>query len=230
MRTFASHCRLSKAGNNRSPFVVSCFVLLGSEFLPKLQPIAVGLIVVGFLVGLRGAAARADGGKLRFADRLGDHRVTVFTSPTPLRAGPVDVSVFVQDAETNELALDARVVVTATSQDRPAISLRELATTAAATNKLLQAANFDIPQPGSWALTVDIVSPRDTAQARLAVDVARPMPHVAAWVPWICWPLAPILLFGLHQMLVFRRESHLVRVETLQSPRRGQKRDMLRAQ
>lgn len=53
MRTFASHCRLSKAGNNRSPFVVSCFVLLGSEFLPKLQPIAVGLIVVGFLVGLR---------------------------------------------------------------------------------------------------------------------------------------------------------------------------------
>jgi len=41
---------------------------------------------------------RADGGTLRLWERAGNYKVAVFTDPTPLRAGPVDVSVFVQDA------------------------------------------------------------------------------------------------------------------------------------
>jgi hypothetical protein len=47
---------------------------------------------------------RADGGAMRLSERAGGYRVTVFTDPTPLRAGPVDVSVFVQDADTGEPA------------------------------------------------------------------------------------------------------------------------------
>ena len=37
--------------------------------------------------------AHADGGALRLSRRAGALRVSVFTAPTPPRAGPVDVSV-----------------------------------------------------------------------------------------------------------------------------------------
>ena len=46
---------------------------------------------------------------MRLSERAGGYRVTVFTDPTPLRAGPVDVSVFVQDADTGEPAAGVRV-------------------------------------------------------------------------------------------------------------------------
>src|SRR5580704_13866550 len=96
-------------------------MLFGNEILRKTRPIAVGLIVAGLLVlvGLRGAAARADGGTVRYYDRLGDYRVTVFTSPAPLRAGPVDVSVLVQNVETGQPIVDAEVIIFAKMQNRP---------------------------------------------------------------------------------------------------------------
>jgi hypothetical protein len=37
--------------------------------------------------------AFADGGLIRAQRRTADHLLTVFTSPTPLRAGPVDISI-----------------------------------------------------------------------------------------------------------------------------------------
>jgi hypothetical protein len=196
-------------------------VLFDDKSPGKTRSIVSGLIVAGLLVGLRGAVARADGGAVRYSDRLGGCRVTVFTSPTPLRAGPVDVSVFVQDVETGEPIVDAEVIVVAKLQNQPAETLRALLATAAATNKLLQAANFEIPQSGSWELTVKIVSPRAVEQAQLVVEVGKPLAHQWAWYPWLCWPLVPIVLFALHRVLVFRRKSNLVSARTRQLPNHG---------
>ena len=44
----------------------------------------------------------ADGGTVRLSEEQGRYRITVFTAPAPLRAGPVDVSVLVQEAATGE--------------------------------------------------------------------------------------------------------------------------------
>ena len=57
---------------------------------------------LSFLIFRPSSVARADGGVVRLRQRAGGYQIAVFTSPTPIRAGPVDVSVLVQDAATEE--------------------------------------------------------------------------------------------------------------------------------
>ncbi len=128
----------------------------------------------------------------------------MFTAPNPPCAGPIDVSVFVQDAETGE-PLPATSLVTLTHRDDPPLVLRAEATSAAATNKLLRAAIVDLPRPGAWE--VEVTSRFESREARLRFTVeaspARPE-WIVEW-PWRVWPLGTIALFGLHRLLARRR-------------------------
>ena len=99
------------------------------------------LVPIG--LGLWCTTALADGGTVRLSQRLGADRITVFTSPTPLRAGPVDVSVLVQDAETGAPIPGAEVEVGLEPLDRPGLATHYPATHRAATNKLFHAALCD---------------------------------------------------------------------------------------
>src|SRR5215467_12956482 len=85
---------------------------------------------------------RADGGTLCLLERAGGYQVAVFTAPTPLRAGPVDVSILVQNAQTGEQLPATRVVVWLRPRDANVPPLQHEATTEAATNKLFHAAKF----------------------------------------------------------------------------------------
>src|SRR5262245_36396525 len=100
----------------------------------------------------------ADGGAVQLRERAGDYQITVFTSPTPLRAGPVDVSVLVQDAATGECMPEARVTVCLKGPGAGRM-LEYPATTEAATNKLLRAAEFQLPEPGWWDVSVAVEGP-----------------------------------------------------------------------
>src|SRR5262249_21986920 len=104
-------------------------------------------------------AARADGGTLRLWERAGNYQVSVFTAPAPFRAGPVDVSVFVQDAATGRHVPEARVSVRLTARTGPGLTLDYEATPGAATNKLFHAAHFDLPAPGRWGVEVRVEGP-----------------------------------------------------------------------
>src|SRR5262245_28715306 len=90
---------------------------------------------------------RADGGTLCLLERAGRYQVAVFTSPTPLRAGPVDVSVLVQDTATGEQVPCVQVSVRLSPRDGDGPPLEHAATAEAATNKLFHAAKFDLPAP-----------------------------------------------------------------------------------
>jgi hypothetical protein len=151
--------------------------------------------------------ARADGGTVRLSERQGQYRLTVFTAPTPLRAGTVDVSVLVQDATTGEPASDVQVMVQAVARGSPALAMHHPATTEAATNKLYYAATFDMPEPGWYALTVSVAGARGEAQVHLELEAADPLPAWLALWPWVVWPIIVILLFGIHQVLVRRGHS-----------------------
>src|SRR5437868_713061 len=118
------------------------------------------LLSPGHLVTLSPYYARADGGTVRLSERQGNYRLTVFTTPTPLRAGPVDVSVLIQDATTGEPASDVQVLIKAAWHGSPALVIRHLATTEVATNKLYHAANFDLPEPGWYTLEVSVAGGR----------------------------------------------------------------------
>src|SRR5436190_16541197 len=95
------------------------------------------------------APVKADGGAVRLRERAGAYQIAVFTSPTPLRAGPVDFSVLVQDAATGAWTPDAQVIVRLTARGTGHV-LECPATAEAATNKLYRAAVFHFPAPGPW--------------------------------------------------------------------------------
>jgi hypothetical protein len=143
----------------------------------------------------------ADGGTLRVREKAGGYQVAVFTSPTPLRAGPVDVSVLVQDATTGEHVAEARATVRLTLRAAPALEMEHPATAEAATNKLFLAAQVELPQPGCWDVAVRVEGPRGPAVIRCELDAAEPLPRWVEMWPWIAWPGVVVLLFGVHELL-----------------------------
>lgn len=164
--------------------------------------------VVAFAVG-PAAAARADGGTVRVSAVTGGWRVTVFTSPTPPRAGPLDVSVMVQDAATGRPDPAARVVVWATPRGRTEPSVHQPATADAATNKLLVAAALDLPEPGWWTVGVRIGTHDRAAELRFDLEVGGPPPPWASLAGWVGWPAAAVGLFAVHRVLVRRKRGRV---------------------
>jgi hypothetical protein len=146
--------------------------------------------------------AVADGGTIRLSEQKGSYRITVFTSPTPLRAGPVDISVLVQEAASGELASEVQVTIKAVWRDSPGVALHHPASSEAATNKLYYAASFDLPEPGWYLVEVLIEGVLGRAQVRFELEAAEPLPSWLAMLPWAGWPAVAILLFSIHQLLV----------------------------
>jgi hypothetical protein len=155
--------------------------------------------------GLEPSALWADGGAVRLSERQGGYRITVFTEPTPFRAGPVDVSVLVQEARTGQPVPDARVTVRAALRGRPGEATVHPATVEAATNKLFRAAVFEIPEPGWWEIEVAVEGEHGPARAYFEVEAAEAAPRWLALWPWLGWPALVIVLFGIHQVLVWRQ-------------------------
>jgi hypothetical protein len=147
---------------------------------------------------------KADGGAVRLRERTGGYQITVFTSPTPLRAGPVDVSVLLQDAATGDFVRAARVTVSLRAS-RGGRTLENPATTEAATNKLFRAAEFRLPEPGWWDVAVAVEGPHGPALVRFAVEADEPLPRWLNLWPWFGWPALVIALFGVHRVLVRRK-------------------------
>jgi hypothetical protein len=176
---------------------------------PRIAYRLLGLLFIGcFLIP---STAKADGGTIRLSERHGPYQITVFTSPTPLRAGLVDVSVLVMDCTSGQPIQDAEVTVRATDLDGRVESLVVPASSEAATNKLLQAAVFELPAAGVWRLEVGVQAQLGQAQVQFNADIAAPLPQWVSLWPWIGWPGPVIILFGVHQWLVRRRLRILAR-------------------
>ena len=149
--------------------------------------------------------ARADGGAVRLREQAGAYQVTVFTSPTPFRAGPVDVSVLVQDA-AGECVPEARVTVRLAARGTKEF-LEYPATAEAATNKLFHAAVFPLPRSGWWDIEVFVEGPHGPADLRFDIEAGEPLPRWRELWPWFVWPAFAAAVFGLHQALVRRKNS-----------------------
>jgi hypothetical protein len=141
---------------------------------------------------------------VRLRERAGGYQITIFTSPTPFRAGPVDVSVLVQDAATGEYVLEARVTVCLKAPEAGGV-LEYSATTEAATNKLFRSAELRLPEPGWWDVAVAVDGPRGPALVRFGVQADDPLPRWLDLWPWFGWPALVVALFGIHRVLVRRR-------------------------
>ncbi len=171
----------------------------------RIQPI-IRVVLLSSLILHPSSLLRADGGAVRLHEKAGAYQITVFTAPTPLRAGPVDVSVLVQDA-AGECVPGARVSLRLTARESGEV-LEYQATAEAATNKLLQAAVFELPEPGWWDVEVAVEGPQGPARLWFGVQADERLPRWLEWWPWFTWPAVAVALFGLHQVLVRRRMSH----------------------
>jgi hypothetical protein len=166
---------------------------------------------VGFRIWILGwlflatwcAPARADGGSVRLSERKGGYRITVFSAPSPFRAGPVDISVLVQDAMTGQPLTQARVSVRMIKIGQP--TLENAATQEAATNKLLHAAQFELPAPGRWELEVRVEGSQGSAALACEVEAAERLPRWHSLWPWIGWPAVAIALFCTHELFARRK-------------------------
>jgi hypothetical protein len=143
----------------------------------------------------------ADGGVIRLSEKKGDYRITVFTAPNPFRAGPVEISVLVQDEVTGDPAPDVKVVVEAAPADRSEESRHYEATSGGATNKLFQAATFELSAAGAWNFAVQIDGKRGSAQVDFAMEAGDRLPRWLSLWPWFSWPFLVVLLFAAHQAL-----------------------------
>jgi hypothetical protein len=155
--------------------------------------------------------ARGDGGIVRVSRRAGPYFVTVFTTPTPLRAGRADVSVMVQIGATGRVVTDHRttVLLTKPGDSGPAKSYR--ATRAQATNKLLRAAIIEFPSPGTWTVEVAVQGTSGPSRVAFNADVLPAPPQWFELLPWIVWPLLPIGLFALREIAVGANASERAR-------------------
>ena len=170
-----------------------------------MRTVVVSVIVGSLFLGAWGTWAYADGGSMLLSRRMGGYQVTVFTAPTPFRAGPVDISVLVQDSLTGEPVPDAQVTIRMTRPGQRA--LEYLATHEAATNKLFRAAQFELAEPGRWDVKVQVEGSRGPVVIGGEVEAAGPVPRWQEIWPWIGWPALAIVLFGIHQVTERRRSG-----------------------
>jgi hypothetical protein len=149
---------------------------------------------------LYSTASKADGGLLRLRQNVGNYAISVFTSPTPIRAGTVDFSVLVQNADTGEFVPNAEVTVwlkvPGTVQ-----TLRYAATIEAATNRLFKAAVFNLPEAGPWDVEVAVEGPLGKARVAFEVKADERLPHWRELWPWFGWPGVVVALFGAYRLL-----------------------------
>lgn len=169
------------------------------------------LILVVLLLLASRRSLLADGGRLRFSKTAGPFLVTLFTTPEPLTPGPADFSVMVQNAKTNDILSDAQIVLTLTSVDHPDQILRAAATHGNATNRLLQAAEFDLPGSSSksseWKLHINVEQGREAASLDEPIEVqAGSRKTMLVWI-FGALPILALFLFVLHQ----RQRASIVR-------------------
>jgi hypothetical protein len=167
-----------------------------------MRPIVAGVIVGWVFLATWCAPAVADGGSLCLSGKRGGYQITVFTAPAPFRAGAVDISALVQDASTGDPMTPSKVTVRMTKPGR--LALEYPATTEAATNKLFRAAQFELPEPGRWALEVEVQGAHGLAAIVGELDAAEPLPRWRELWPWISWPALAIALFAIHQFFARR--------------------------
>lgn len=146
---------------------------------------------------------KADSGVMQFRKEAGPFLVTLFSSPSPLRAGPADLSVLVESAQTRTPILDAAVSLHLRSE-----SGREAdagATHEQATNKLLYAALPTIPGPGTWEVQVMVSRQTTLAKAVGSIQVLPAPPAIVHYWPYFAIVPCLIGLFILNQYLKARK-------------------------
>ncbi|MFZ0589299.1 MAG: hypothetical protein WAM39_02335 [Bryobacteraceae bacterium] len=159
------------------------------------------------VVVLTPARTFADGGNVQMRKEAGGLIITVFTSPAPLAAGQVDLSVLVQNRDGLEPVLDADPSVLL-RRDASSTEIRARATREQAQNKLLYAAPLTLTQSGRWH--VSVTARHKGSRAEIAGEIEVPPGRMMArfYLGYIAFPPLVITVFLTREWLI-RRKANL---------------------
>jgi hypothetical protein len=152
------------------------------------------------------ATALADGGTVQLRTEAGAFVITVFTSPAPLTAGPVDISLLVQNRDGLQPVLDANVSLMLRAQ-ASGTEIQAKASRQKAQNKLLFAAPVTLAESGKWQIAVTILRNGERTAATGTIDVAPPREMVDSYWGYVALPPFLIVVFVVRERLILRKEK-----------------------
>lgn len=168
----------------------------------------------GLLFALLAAAgAWADAEVVVASERVGDWRVTLLAAPWPLRAGPVEFSVLLQDARSGRPVPEAEIALEVRSpgaQLASAMPAHFPALRGGGGNPLFYSARLELTQPGRWWLRVRVVEPALSPLSGVAVEVAPAASLFVRHGIALSLPILGVALLWLHEKLRRRMRAGVV--------------------
>lgn len=154
-------------------------------------------ILIGLFVLVR--IARADGGVVLCQRASAPFIITLFSEEMPLRPGPADLSVLLEQPVAHSPILDAHVFITL--QHENGTIIRTEATRNQARNKLLYCSLITLPKSGHWKMMVHVIRGDEKADMLYDLIVAAPPPVLVTNWKLISLPPLIIMLFIINQWL-----------------------------
>ena len=143
--------------------------------------------------------ARADGGVVIFQRASPPFIITLFSTEMPLRPGPADLSVLLEQPEGHSPILDAQVFIEL--EHERGMIIRTAATRTQARNKLLYCTLIDVPLSGRWRMRVHVIHGNQVADVLSDLVVAAPQPLLLSYWKLTATPPLIIVLFIVNQWL-----------------------------
>jgi hypothetical protein len=173
---------------------------------------------LSFLILTLAANAFADGGSVQLHSVSGPFDITLFAEPPLPRAGQIDFSVLIQDANSGEPVMDAAVTLALTpvkvhQNAQPAWYPPSCAVSAptnlaavpllhsGASNRLLYGAVVEVPAAGVWHVRTEVQRGGEHASVEGSVDIADPFPPVASYWPLFLFPVVAVGLYVLRERI-----------------------------
>ena len=148
---------------------------------------------------------RADGGVVLWQQTSGSITVTAFTTQSPLRIGPADISFMIENNEQSRPILDARVFVAL--EDASGVTERGEATHDQARNKLLYCSVMNLVKPGLGRMKVIVTDGSEKYELDNEVEVGeRRSPLIEHW-KLLTFPFMIAILFVFHQRLAWKKHA-----------------------
>ncbi len=154
----------------------------------------------------------ADGGVVVGRHEEDSLQITVFAEPFPVRAGPVDFSVLLQNGQDPILDADVRLSLKQTGPSgevylAPCCSMQGANGSVAASrshsgNKMLFSTIMTLPGSGTWELGVVVAREGKQQSFSVPLDVRPPLKPVQSWWPFLALLPAAILLYVWRALLV----------------------------
>jgi len=157
------------------------------------------LLLVLMSLSLITRVARADGGVVMCQRTSAPFTITLFSSEMPLRPGPADFSVLLEQPDGHTPILDAQVFMEL--QHEGGMFIHAEATRSQARNKLLYCSLINLPAAGHWKIRLHIR--RSDTRAEMLSDLVVVAPQPVFLSHWELIAVLPLIvtLFILNQWL-----------------------------